>query len=184
MTQQIPMSQPDIRDEDIELVVQALRSNRLSMGPFLKRFERAFADYIGSKHAIAVSSGTAGLHLCIRAANIGPGDEVITTPFSFVASANCILFERATPVFVDIDESSMNIDPGLVEAAVTDRTRAILPVHIFGQPCAMDELTEISARNDLLLIEDACEAIGPSFAAAKPGLSAKPRYLGFIPISK
>ena len=181
MTRQIPMSLPDIRDEDIALVVQALRSNRLSMGPFLERFERAFADYTGSKYAIAVSSGTAGLHLCIRAANIGLGDEVITTPFSFVASANCILYERATPVFVDIDEDSMNIDPGLVGAAVTGRTRAILPVHIFGQPCAMDELVEIAARRDVLLIEDACEAIGAEFRGRKVGSFGKAAVFGFYP---
>lgn len=124
---QVPMSQPDIRAEDIELVVQVLKSSRLSMGPFIERFEAAFAAYIGVGHAVAVSSGTAGLHLCMRAANIGPGDEVITSPFSFVASANCILYERATPIFVDIDERSMNIDPDLVEAAVTDRTRQFFP---------------------------------------------------------
>jgi perosamine synthetase len=181
MSRQIPMALPDIRDEDIALVVQALRSRHLSMGPFLERFERAFADYIGSKHAIAVSSGTAGLHLCVRAANIGPGDEVITTPFSFVASANCILYERATPVFVDVDENSLNIDPSLVGDAVTERTRAILPVHIFGQPCAMDDLTEIATRNDLLLIEDACEAIGAEFRGRKVGTFGKAAVFGFYP---
>ena len=181
MSRQVSMSQPDIHAEDIELVVQALKSNRLSLGPFLDRFERSFAAYIGTSHAIAVSSGTAGLHLCICAANIGPGDEVITTPFSFVASANCILYERATPVFVDIDESSLNIDPRLVGAAVTDRTRAILPVHIFGQPCAMDELTALSRRHDLVLIEDACEAIGAEYRGRKVGNFGKAAVFGFYP---
>ncbi len=178
---QIAMSRPDIRAEDIELVVQVLKGNRLSMGPFLERFEKSFAAYIGVSHAVAVSSGTAGLHLCMRAANIGPGDEVITTPFSFVASANCILYERATPIFVDIDECSMNIDPDLVDAAVTDRTRAILPVHIFGQPCAMDELSAVSRKHDLALIEDACEAIGAEYRGRKVGTFGKAGVFGFYP---
>jgi perosamine synthetase len=178
---QVPMSKPDIRAEDIELVIQVLRSNRLSMGPFIERFEAAFAAYIGVGHAVAVSSGTAGLHLCMRAADIGPGDEVITTPFSFVASANCILYERATPIFVDIDERSMNIDPVLVEAAVTDRTRAILPVHIFGQPCAMDELSTVSSKHNLVLIEDACEAIGAEYRGRKVGTFGTAGVFGFYP---
>src|ERR1700732_1414599 len=121
----IPLSAPDIQADDVELVARVLRSNRLSIGPFIKELERDFADYIGTKHAVAVTNGTSGLHLCMRAVGIAEGDEVITTPFSFVASANCILYERATPVFVDIDETSLNIDPGLVGAAVTGRTRAI-----------------------------------------------------------
>jgi perosamine synthetase len=181
MSRQIPMSQPDISDEDIALVVEALKSKSLSMGPMLDRFERSFADYVGAKHAVAVSSGTAGLHLCIRAANIGPGDEVVTTPFSFVASANCILFERAKPVFVDIDESSMNIDPNLVRDAVGARTRAVLPVHIFGQPCAMDELVAVCEDRNLLLIEDACEAIGAEYRGRKVGTFGKAAVFGFYP---
>ena len=175
------MSQPDIRAEDIELVIQVLKSNRLSIGPFIERFEAAFAAYIGVRHAVAVSSGTAGLHLCVRAANIGPGDEVITTPFSFVASANCILYERATPIFVDIDEHSMNIDPVLVEPAVTDRTRAILPVHIFGQPCAMDGLSAVSSKHNLVLIEDACEAIGAEYRGRKVGNFGNAGFLRVLP---
>src|SRR5262245_25110189 len=131
----VPMSAPDIQPEDIELVTQALNSRLLSLGPFLEEFEHTFARYIGTRHAVAVANGTAGLHLCIRAAEIAEGDQVITSPFSFVASANCVLYERAVPVFVDIDETSLNVDPMLVEAAVTPRTRAVLPVHIFGQPC-------------------------------------------------
>src|SRR5262245_44788984 len=119
----VAMSAPDIHPDDIALVVEVLQSRQLSIGPFVERFERAFADYIGTRDAIAVSSGTAGLHLSVCAANIGAGDEVITTPFSFVASANCILYERARPRFVDIDDSSMNIDPEQARAAVTDRTR-------------------------------------------------------------
>jgi dTDP-4-amino-4,6-dideoxygalactose transaminase len=181
MSRQVSMSQPDIRPEDITLVVQALESNRLSLGPFLERFERSFAAYIGTDHAVAVSSGTAGLHLCICAAQIGPGDEVITTPFSFVASTNCILYERAKPVFVDIDESSLNIDPRLIGAAITDRTRAILPVHVFGQPCAMDDLSALSDKHDLVLIEDACEAIGAEFRGRRVGTFGKAAVFGFYP---
>jgi perosamine synthetase len=181
MSRQIPMSQPDITDQDIALVVEALKSKSLSMGPMLDRFERSFADYIGAKHAVAVSSGTAGLHLCIRAANIGPGDEVVTTPFSFVASANCILFERAKPVFVDIDESSMNMDPDRVRDAVTARTRAVLPVHIFGRPCAMNELVAVCEDRNLMLIEDACEAIGAEYRGRKVGTFGKAAVFGFYP---
>jgi len=173
------MSAPDIDAGDIELVVQVLKSGRLSMGPFLDRFERSFADYIGTRHAIAVSSGTAGLHLCICAADIGVGDEVITTPFSFVASANCILYERATPVFVDIDERSMNIDPSLAAAAITDRTRAILPVHVFGQPCGMDELHDLCSGHSMLLIEDACEALGSEYRGRKVGKFGAAGVFGF-----
>ncbi len=175
------MSQPDIRDDDIALVSRALRSNSISLGPFLDRFERSFADYIGVDHAVAVSSGTAGLHLCICSARIAPGDEVITTPFSFVASANCVLYERAKPVFVDIDETSLNIDPDLVRAAVTPRTRAILPVHVFGQPCDFDGLLPIADEHGIPLIEDACEAIGAEFRGRKVGTFGKAAVFGFYP---
>ncbi len=181
MSRQIPMSQPDIRDDDIALVTRALRSNSISLGPFLDRFEQSFADYIGVDHAVAVSSGTAGLHLCICSARIAPGDEVITTPFSFVASANCILYERAKPVFVDIDETSLNIDPERVRAAVTPRTRALLPVHIFGQPCDFDGLLPIADEHGIPLIEDACEAIGAEFRGRKVGTFGKAAVFGFYP---
>ena len=181
MMRQIPMSAPDIQPDDIRLVVEALSSKQLSMGPFLDRFETAFADYIGTRHAVGVSSGTAGLHLCICAGGIGEGDEVITTPFSFVASANCILYERATPVFVDIDESTLNIDPALLAAAVTERTRAILPVHVFGRPCAMDELDDICRDRGLTMIEDACEALGATHRGRKVGSFGKAAVFGFYP---
>jgi perosamine synthetase len=177
----IPMSAPDIQSEDIELVTQALQSKTLSLGPFLSNFERTFANYIGTNHAIGVANGTAGLHLCILAANIADGDEVITTPFSFVASANCILYERATPVFVDIDETSMNIDPELTRQAVTERTRAVLPVHVFGQPCAMTELNGLCRERDLLLIEDACEAVGAEYRGRKVGTFGKAAVFSFYP---
>lgn len=177
----IQMAAPDISETDVSMVVQVLNSGQLSIGPFVERFERAFADYVGTRHAIAVSSGTAGLHLCMRAADIGPGDEVVTTPFSFVASANCVVYERATPVFVDIDEESMNIDPRLVTDAISDKTRAVLPVHVFGQPCAMDELQEICLGRDLLLFEDACEAIGAEYRGRRVGSLGKASVFGFYP---
>ncbi len=177
----VQMSAPDIQPEDVELVTQALKSKLLSIGPFLDMFERAFADYIGARHAVAVANGTSGLHLCIRAAEIADGDEVITSPFSFIASANCVLYERAVPVFVDIDETSLNLDPALVEAAVTARTRAVLPVHIFGQPCAMNELAALCAAREFLLIEDACEAIGAEYFGRKVGTFGKAAVFSFYP---
>jgi perosamine synthetase len=177
----IPLSSPDIQAEDVELVTRVLRSNRLSIGPFVKELERDFADYIGTKYAVAVTNGTSGLHLCIRAAGIAEGDEVITTPFSFIASANCMLYERATPVFVDIDEASLNIDPALVAHAVTGRTLAMLPVHIFGQPCAMDELQAICRDRNLALIEDACEAVGAEYKGRKVGTFGKAAVFSFYP---
>jgi perosamine synthetase len=178
---QIRMSAPDIQDEDIELVSQALRSGSLSIGSFVKGFERAFADYIGTRTAVAVSSGTAGLHLCIAAAGIGAGDEVVTTPFSFVASTNCILYERATPVLVDIEWDSMNIDPKLAAAAVTERTRAMVPVHIFGGPCALDALEAVCRVHDIVMFEDACEALGAEFQGRKVGGFGTAGVFGFYP---
>ena len=158
--QPIPLSRPDISEADIEAVVSVLRTPQLSLGPRVPAFEEALCAYTGARHATAVSSGTAALHLAVHALGIGPGDEVITTPFSFVASANCVLFERATPVFVDIDPATLNIDPGAIEAAITPRTKAILPVHVFGVPADMDAIQAIANRHALLVIEDACEALG------------------------
>lgn len=177
----VPMSAPDITPEDIALVTRALASNVLSIGPFLDQLEAAFAAYIGSRHAIGVSNGTSGLHLCIRAAGISDGDEVITSAFSFVATANCILYERAVPVFVDIDDTSFNLDPARVADAVTARTRAILPVHIFGRPCAMRELQELCGGRGLALIEDACEAVGAEYDGRKIGTFGKAAVFGFYP---
>jgi perosamine synthetase len=156
----IPLSQPVIGPREEELVLQTLRSGRLSLGPMLLEFERRFAERVGVERTSAVSSGTAGLHLALRAAGIQPGDEVITTPFSFVASANSILYEGARPVFVDIDERTLNLDPAAASAAVGGRTAGILPVHIFGYPADMPAFEQLAARNDLWLVEDACEALG------------------------
>jgi perosamine synthetase len=175
------MSAPDIAEDDIDAVVRVLRSGTLSMGPATAAFEAAFAAYIGVEHAVAVSSGTAGLHLCVNAAGIGPGDEVVTSPFGFVSSANCILFEGATPVFADIDEATMNLDPALAAAAVTDRTRAVLPVHVFGQPCAMTELQAVCDRHGLVLIEDACEAIGAEYRGRRLGSMGHAAVFSFYP---
>lgn len=177
----VALSAPDIRDEDIAAVVDALRSGILSKGPYTAAFEHAFANYIGAPQAVAVSNGTAALHLCMRAAGIGGGDEVITTPFGYVASANAIVYCGARPVFVDIDEETMNIDPELAASAVTDRTRALLPVHVFGQPCAMDELIALCTRRGLSLIEDACEAIGSEYRGRKVGSFGGTAAFSFFP---
>ena len=156
----IPLSAPDISESEINAVVEVLRSPRLSLGPKLKEFEKNIAEYAGAKHAVAVNSGTSGLHLCVRCLGLKAGDEVITTPFSFVASANVLLYEKAMPVFVDIDPRTLNIDAGKIEAAITSKTKAIMVVHVFGRPSPMPAIVEIAGRYNLKIIEDACEAIG------------------------
>ncbi len=156
----IPLSQPVVGEREEQLVLDTLRSGRLSLGPMLTRFEGMFAERLGVPRASAVSSGTAGLHLALRAAGVQEGDEVITTPFSFVASANSILYERARPVFVDIDERTLNLDADATAAAVTDRTAGLMPVHIFGYPADLPAFEEIAARQGLFIVEDACEALG------------------------
>lgn len=177
----LALSAPDIREEDVALVAQALRSGWLSKGPFTDRFEADFADYLGVSNAVAVANGTVGLHLCIRAAGVGEGSEVVTSPFSYIASANAILYERATPVFVDIDEATMAIDPMLAAAAVTERTRAILPVHLFGQVCEMDALMDLCRRSGLALVEDACEALGSEYRGRKVGGAGDFAVFSFFP---
>ena len=142
----VPLSSPFIDERDEELVLEVLRSGRLSLGPAIDRFEEMFAEKLGVPYAAAVSSGTAGLHLLCRIAGLREGDEVITSPYSFVASANCFIYEGATPVFADIDERTMNLDPAAVEAAVTERTRAVVAVDIFGYPCELDELRAVCDR--------------------------------------
>ncbi len=156
----IPLARPEIGAREEELALEVLRSGRLSLGPMGERFERAFADWLGVADAVAVSSGTSGLHLGVRALGWGPGDEVLTSPFSFVASANCLLYEGARPVFCDVDPETLNLDPAAAEAAIGERTAGILPVHIFGYPAAMPELEELASRHGLGLLEDACEALG------------------------
>jgi perosamine synthetase len=160
----IPLAMPVTGAREEELVLQALRSGRLSLGPLLPRFESMFAARLGVPHASAVSSGTAGLHLAVRAAGIEAGDEVVTTPFSFVASANCVLYEGARPVFCDIDRRTLNIDAAAAEAAVGERTSGLLPVHIFGYPADMPALERLALARGLWLVEDACEALGGAHA--------------------
>ena len=175
------LSRPEVRHEDIEAVLEVLRSPHLALGPKLSAFEKAFAEYIGAKHAIAVNSGTSGLHLAVKAVGIGEGDEVITTPFSFVASANCMLYERAVPRFVDIDPVTLNMDASQVERAITNRTRGILPVHIFGLPCDMDEICRIARERGLAVIEDACEALGATYKGKKVGTFGAASVFAFYP---
>ena len=165
----VVLARPDISGVEIGLVNQVLRSDFLSMGQMVQDFERALAGYVGSPHAVAVSSGTAGLHALIRAYGIGPGDEVITSSFSFVATGNCILYENATPVFVDVEPESLGLDPELVEAAITTRTKAILPVDAFGHPCRLRELETIARAHGLVLIDDACEALGSELDGVRLG---------------
>lgn len=177
----VPMSGPDITEREIALVNEVLRTPTLSLGPILERFERAAAAYVGVRHAVGVSSGTAGLHLGVIAAGVRDGDEVITTPFSFVASANVVLYERARPVFVDVEPRTLTIDPNRVEAAITPRTRAILPVDAFGQPCDIAAIEEIARRHNLAVIDDACEAIGARWDGARVGARADCAVFAFYP---
>jgi perosamine synthetase len=177
----IPLSQPDITEVEIDLVARVLRSGRLSIGPMVERFERMVAERARCQHAVAVSSGTAGLHAVLLALGIGPGDEVITTPFSFIASANCILMAGATPVFVDIEPNSLNMDPALIEDAITHRTKAILGVETFGNPTHMDVYAQIAAKHEIPMIEDCCEALGTSLRGRPCGSFGRAGVFGFYP---
>jgi perosamine synthetase len=177
----VGLSAPWLDERDEELVLEVLRSGRLSLGPAGPRFEELLAEAVGAPNCAAVSSGTAGLHLCMRLAGVGPGDEVITSPYSFVASANCAIYEGATPVFADIDERTLNLDPAAVEAAVTERTRAVVAVDIFGYPCELDELRAICDRHGLALVEDACEALGARYKGRTLGSHGHPATFAFYP---
>jgi perosamine synthetase len=156
----IPLARPELSQREEDLVLGVLRSGRLSLGPVLEQFERAFAEWVGVDDAVAVSSGTAALHLGVRQLGWGRGDEIITSPFSFVASANCLLYEGATPRFTDIDPVTLNLDPGAASEAVGESTAGILPVDIFGYPAALPELCSLAEENGLGILEDACEAPG------------------------
>jgi perosamine synthetase len=194
----VPLSSPDISDLEIDYVTRVLRSNQLSLGPWLTQFEESFAKYAGRRYAVAANSGTSALHMCVRAMNLNPGDEVITTPFSFVASANCLLYERAVPVFADIDPQTLNIDPGKIRQFLErecyrnshgftiDRhtgavVRAILPVHVFGLPCDMDEIESIAEKYNLVVLEDACEALGGEYRGKKAGTFGSAAVFAFYP---
>jgi perosamine synthetase len=180
--ERIPAARPVIGERERELVLEVLDSGQLSLGPRLPEFERSFASFVGVEHASAVSSGTAGLHLAVRAAGIQAGDEVITTPFSFVASANCVAYERARPVFCDIDPRTLNIDPPAAEAAVTERTAGLLPVHIFGYPADMPALEKLATDRGLWVVEDACEALGAHHGdGSEVGARGNPAVFAFYP---
>jgi perosamine synthetase len=205
MSQLIPMSGPDVELTDIEAVESVLSTRHLSMGPQIEKFEREFRKHLGTSHAAGVNSGTSGLHLAVLAAGVGEGDVVITTPFSFISSASCILYERGIPVFVDIDPQTLNIDPLLVAQAVQDldrdavaaqrwlprglegdlatagRLRAILPVDVFGQPADYDRIQEIAKSHDLVIIEDACEAIGAEYKGRRAGTLGDVAVFAFYP---
>ena len=191
------MSSPDLTDADRQAVLDVLNTPILSMGQHTPAFERAFCDLTGAKHAVAVNSGTAGLHLCVRAVGIGPGDLVITTPFSFVASSNVLLFENAIPIFVDIDPKTGNIDPFLVADAANNiekylprsfagaqddkRLKAILPVDVFGQPADMDAINAVAKQHGLAVIEDSCEALGATYKGRQAGTLGDFGVFAFYP---
>jgi perosamine synthetase len=177
----IPLARPWIDEREEELVLEVLRSGRLSLGPTIDRFEELVAERVGAPYAAALSSGTAGLHLLVRAAEIGPGDEVITSPLSFAASANCFLFEGATPVFADVDPRTWNMDPAAVEAAITERTKGVVAVDMFGYPCELGPLMELCELRGLALIEDSAEALGAEYRGQPIGSHGPPAVFGFYP---
>ena len=177
----IPLSRPDITQREIDAVVDVLHTDTLSIGPKAVEFEQQCAKLAGRRHAIAVSSGTAGLHCAMLAANFKPGDEIITTPFSFVASANCILYVNAKPIFVDIDPVTLNLDLDKVNAAITPQTRGIVGVEVFGHPGGMPELEQIARNHDLMLIEDACEGFGGHAGKRAIGSFGRAGVFAFYP---
>jgi dTDP-4-amino-4,6-dideoxygalactose transaminase len=180
-TKPIGLSAPYVDETEEELVLEVIRSGRLAFGPMIEEFERALAERVGTPYAAALSSGTAGLHLCVKLAGISPGDEVVTTPLSFIASANAIVYEGGVPVFVDVDETTLNLDPTAVEAAITPKTKALVLVDLFGYPLDMDSFQELAARHDLAIIEDACEALGATFRGRQVGSFGNPAVFAFYP---
>jgi dTDP-4-amino-4,6-dideoxygalactose transaminase len=195
MNMHIPMSSPDLTDAERRAVMDVLNTPNLSMGDQIKFFEQTFRDLTGAKHAIGVNSGTAGLHLCVRAAGIGPGDLVITTPFSFVASSNALLFENAVPIFVDVNPKTGNIDPVQIADAARSIQRylprtlhtahrtlkAILPVDVFGQPADMDAINAVAREHHLAVIEDSCEALGATYNGKQAGTLGDYGVFAFYP---
>ena len=177
----VPLSRPYIDERDEELVVDVLRSGRLSLGPTIERFEELFAEQVGAPYAAAVSSGTGGLHMLCHIAGVQEDDEVITSPVSFVATANCFIFEGGRPVFADVDPDTLNLDPAAVEAAITQRTKGIVVVDMFGYPCELDELREIAERHGLWMIDDSCEALGAEYKGAPIGSHGISGTFGFYP---
>lgn len=177
----IPLAQPDISSLERSYVAQVLGTNQLSLGPKIPQFESAVAAASGVKHAVAVNSGTSGLHLIVRAMGLHDGDEVITTPFSFIASSNCLLFERTKPVFVDVDPRTGNIEPARIEAAITPRTKALLVVDVFGHPADYDAILPIAAKHNLAVIEDSCEALGAKYKGRPAGAFGRAGCFAFYP---
>ncbi len=177
----IPLAAPEVDQETIEHVARVLGDRTLSIGPRLEAFEKRFARSIGTRFALGVNSGTSGLHLALRVLEVGPGDEVVTTPFSFVASANCALFVGARPVFVDVEPETLVLDVGAADAVIGPRTRAVLPVHVFGYPVDMPRLLERTARHDLAIVEDACEAVGGTAWGRRLGSFGDVGVFGFYP---
>lgn len=181
MIDEIPLSEPDITDAEVAMVERVLRSKRLSIGPVTQAFESAVAARTGRRHAVSCSSGTTGLHMALLAMGIGPGDEVITTPFSFIASSNCILYVGAKPVFVDICPKSLNMDPALVERAITPKTKCILAVETFGNPAYMADYRAIAARHEVRMLEDSCEGLGGRHKDRPVGSFGHAAVFGFYP---
>ena len=177
----VPLSRPDITEAEINAVTEVLRSPNLSLGPKLTEFESAFTNYIGQKRAVAVNSGTSGLYLSLKALNIGPGDEVITTPFTFIASATSIMMTGAKPVFVDIDPKTLNIDPARIEEKITPNTKAILPVVVFANPAGLEKVCQIAKNHDLPVIEDSCEGLGTTLNNKKIGSFGTMSVFAFYP---
>ena len=177
----VPMSAPDITEEDVQAVAEVVRSGRLALGPKTEEFERLIAEYVGVKHAVAVSSGTTALHLLVRTLGIGPGDEVLVPSFTFVSSVNVILYEGATPVFVDIEPDTYNLDPEDLERKVTPRTKAIMVVDVFGHPAEWDEISRIAEKHGLKVIDDSCEAIGAEYKGKKLGQFGDAAAFAFYP---
>jgi perosamine synthetase len=177
----IYLSRPDITEKEIQAVTEVLRSPNLSLGPKLPEFEEAFAKSIGCQRAVAVNSGTSALYLCLLSVGIGPGDEVITTPFTFIATSNVVIMTGAKPVFVDIDPVTMNIDAGKIERKITKKTKAIMPVEVFGNPAGFDKICKIADKHKLIVIEDSCEALGSSLNGKKAGTFGKMSTFAFYP---
>jgi perosamine synthetase len=177
----IYLSRPDITDKEIEAVCDVLRGPNLSLGPKLGEFENAFARYIGRKRAVAVNSGTSGLYLCMLALGTGAGDEVITTPFTFIATSNTIMMTGAKPVFVDIDPVTLNIDVARIESSITKKTKAIMPVEVFGNPAGFEKICRIADKRKITIVEDSCEALGSSLNGKKAGTFGKMSVFAFYP---
>lgn len=177
----VNLSRPDITEAEIEAVTQVLRTPHLSLGPKVREFEQAFEEYIGVKHAITVNSGTSGLFLCASALGWGPGDEILVTPFTFICSVTVPMMVGATPVFVDIDPVSLNMAPAKIEEKITDKTKAILPVEVFGNPAGMDKICQIAEKHNLTVLEDSCEALGSNLNGKKVGTFGKMSAFAFYP---